>query len=120
MMNDFQRLVQDQAIFDRSTIPEEVVLAADRRHLRLGWSGGEIMVLAADKLRIACRCAWCTRARIEGTFDANFNHAAISSIASIGDYALNIGFTDGHARGIFPWPYLRAIGFLCMGDGSSE
>jgi prepilin-type processing-associated H-X9-DG protein len=109
-----------EAIFDRSAIPEEVTLAADRRHLRLGWSGGETMVLLAEEIRLACRCAWCARARIDGTFAENFKDAAIQSVAPIGDYALNIAFADGHARGVFPWPYLRAIGFLCMSDGSSE
>ncbi len=108
------------AIFDRSSIPEEVTLAADRRHLRLGWSGGETTVLPAEDIRLACRCAWCTRARVDGTFAENFSDAAIHSVEPIGDYALNIVFTDGHARGVFPWTYLRAIGFLCTGDGSSE
>jgi prepilin-type processing-associated H-X9-DG protein len=31
----------------------------------------------------------------------------IVSIASIGLYAINIAFSDGHARGIYPWPLLR-------------
>ncbi len=119
-MSDLPASVKAEPIFDRSAIPEEVVLAADRRHLRLGWSGGETMVLAAEEIRLACRCAWCSRARIDGKFETNFKDAAIHSVEPIGDYALNIGFTDGHARGIFPWTYLRAIGFLCMGDGSSE
>jgi prepilin-type processing-associated H-X9-DG protein len=119
-MNDLPRSVEAEAIFDRSSIPQEVVLAADRRHLRLGWDGGETIVLAAEDIRLACRCAWCTRARIDGTFAENFKDATIHSVEPIGDYALNIGFADGHARGVFPWTYLRAIGFLCMGDGSSE
>jgi prepilin-type processing-associated H-X9-DG protein len=27
----------------------------------------------------------------------------------IGGYALNIAFTDGHARGVYPWVYLHAL-----------
>jgi prepilin-type processing-associated H-X9-DG protein len=35
----------------------------------------------------------------------------IAEIGAIGDYAINVVFTDGHARGIFPWTYLRELAF---------
>jgi len=35
----------------------------------------------------------------------------------IGDYAVNIAFSDGHNRGIYPWPYLR---LLARADQVSE
>jgi prepilin-type processing-associated H-X9-DG protein len=101
-----------EAIFDQTAKPDQVVLAADRRHMRLSWPDGGTMTLGAEDMRLACRCAWCTRARIDGTFEARFEDASITSIEPIGDYALNIGFADGHARGVFPWTYLRAIGLL--------
>jgi prepilin-type processing-associated H-X9-DG protein len=121
-MPDPIRPPRAEAIFDQAATPEEVVLAADRRHLRLSWGSGERMTLGAEAMRLACRCAWCTRARIDRTFEAHFEDASITSIEPIGDYALNIGFADGHARGIFPWTYLRAIGLLCKesSDGSTE
>jgi len=100
------------AIFDRTAIPEEVWLSTDRHRLRLSWCDGDRMTLGAEDMRLACRCAWCTRARIDGTFEARFEGASIASIELIGDYAINIRFADGHARGIFPWTYLRSIGTL--------
>jgi prepilin-type processing-associated H-X9-DG protein len=95
--------------FDPSCAPETIVLARDRGRLRLVWPGGAEGEIDATRLRAACRCAWCTRARVEGTFPATFDGAAIERLAPIGDYAINICFTDGHARGIFPWQFLRAL-----------
>ena len=30
-------------------------------------------------------------------------------IELVGSYAINIAFSDGHDRGIYPWAYLREI-----------
>ncbi len=95
--------------FDVTAVPETVVLKADRMRLRMVWRSGEEAEVGAARLRAACRCAWCTRARIDGTFSASFDDVAIERLAPVGDYAINIVFSDGHARGIFPWAYLREI-----------
>jgi DUF971 family protein len=95
--------------FDPAAVPERVVLPADRRGLRLTWPAKPATDLAAAALRAACRCAWCTRERIEGTFSPALDAIAIVALAPIGDYAVNITFSDGHARGIYPWTYLRAL-----------
>jgi DUF971 family protein len=95
--------------FDPQSVPETVVLTADRARLRLTWPGGETAEVEAVQLRVACRCAWCTRARVDGTFAASFDDVTIARVAPIGDYAINIAFSDGHARGIFPWTFLRKL-----------
>jgi DUF971 family protein len=95
--------------FDPAAVPETVVLTADRGRLRLTWPGGETAELAAPQLRGACRCAWCTRARIDGTFAASFEDVTVTRVAPIGDYAINVAFSDDHARGIFPWTFLRKL-----------
>jgi DUF971 family protein len=33
-------------------------------------------------------------------------------IEPVGEQALNLGFSDGHDRGIYPWAYLRQLGAL--------
>jgi prepilin-type processing-associated H-X9-DG protein len=33
----------------------------------------------------------------------------IEAVNAIGTYGVNIAFSDGHARGIYPWPYLAAL-----------
>jgi prepilin-type processing-associated H-X9-DG protein len=99
----------DRPPFDASAAPAAVVLKADRLRLGLAWRNGEATELAAGRLRAKCRCAWCTRARIDGSFAASFDGVAIERVAPVGDYAINIAFSDGHARGISPWAYLRTI-----------
>jgi DUF971 family protein len=107
----------DSAPFDATAAPETIVLTADRSRLRLEWSNGEQAEVLAENLRGACRCAWCTRARIDGNFGAPLDAIAIDRLMPIGDYAVNIAFSDGHNRGIYPWPYLR---LLARADQVSE
>jgi DUF971 family protein len=65
--------------------------------------------LAATQLRAACRCAQCVRARADGLFPRSFDGIAIEHVSPIGSYGINIGFSDGHARGIYPWAYLSQL-----------
>jgi prepilin-type processing-associated H-X9-DG protein len=95
--------------FDAASVPEAVVLKSDRMRLGIAWGDGNAAEVSAPRLRAACRCAWCTRERIDGTFAASFETITIDRLAAVGDYAINIAFSDGHARGIYPWAYLQSI-----------
>jgi prepilin-type processing-associated H-X9-DG protein len=95
--------------FNPAAVPETIVLATGGTHVRLTWPDGERAEISAGFLREACRCAWCTRARHEGTFAPSFDSVAIERLSPIGGYAVNIAFSDGHARGIYPWAYLRML-----------
>ena len=95
--------------FDAASVPEAVVLKSDRMRLEIAWGDGNAAEVSAPRLRAACRCAWCTRERIDGTFAASFETITIDRLAAVGDYAINIAFSDGHARGIYPWAYLQKI-----------
>ena len=118
-MSDLTQPAADGPPFDASAAPETVVLKADRLRLGLAWPNGEATELAAGRLLAKCRCAWCTRARIDGSFAASFDGVAIERVAPVGDYAINIAFSDGHARGIYPWTYLRTIAQEQAYDGPS-
>ena len=65
--------------------------------------------LAATRLRAACRCAQCVRARLDGLFPQSFEGIVIEHVSPLGCYGINIGFSDGHARGIYPWAYLLQL-----------
>ena len=65
--------------------------------------------LPAEGLRAACRCAHCRRAQIDGVFPGEFPLVTIAAVAPIGHYAVNLEFSDGHARGIYPWSYLAEL-----------
>lgn len=89
--------------------PTRILVGDDLEHIELTMPQGEAVRLPAGRLRAACRCAYCTRARIDGLFAETFDGIAVTHIAAIGDYAINIGFSDGHARGIYPWSLLLEL-----------
>jgi DUF971 family protein len=68
----------------------------------------EALSLPAEQLRLSCKCAHCTRARFDGRFPDRFPGIAITEIGDLG-YGLNIAFSDGHNRGIYPKPYLLSL-----------
>jgi DUF971 family protein len=88
--------------------PDEIVVSADRSELRLVWPD-RVLAVSAPRLRAACRCAGCRRERFESGADPAAGGLALVTVALVGDHALNIAFSDGHDRGIYPWSYLREL-----------
>jgi DUF971 family protein len=86
--------------------PLSVTLAADA--LTLHWSDGESTV-SATKLREGCRCAPCQSARLRGNPAAAHEALTLVDALPIGHYAVQLRFSDGHERGIYPWAYLREL-----------
>ena len=95
--------------FDPDATPLEVALARDRATIRLTWQDGVQAALSASRLRSLCRCAWCTRDRALGCFPAGFEGITVTHLEPMGGYAVHLAFSDAHARGIFPWAYLRDL-----------
>lgn len=90
--------------------PDEVRLSRGTRSLELVWPERTLHFGFAE-LRNHCRCADCTAKRrsggqIEASGDIN-----IVAIHPLGTGALQFVFSDGHERGIFPWPYLAEIAY---------
>ncbi|MFG1346647.1 gamma-butyrobetaine hydroxylase-like domain-containing protein [Xanthobacter autotrophicus DSM 431] len=92
---------------------EEIRLGKDRRSLDIAFSCGPAPAfrarLSAATLRAACRCAPCTAARAQGWFEADVSGITLADIAPFGAHGLNLTFSDGHARGVFPFAYLAAL-----------
>lgn len=89
--------------------PSEVTLQQGGTRIELRFDDRVPITLSADDLRAACRCAWCTKAKVQGAFPAAFSGLSIQQIKPVGAYAANLGFSDGHDRGVFPWSYLRQL-----------
>ncbi|XUM22588.1 gamma-butyrobetaine hydroxylase-like domain-containing protein [Bradyrhizobium oligotrophicum S58] len=68
-------------------------------------SGAAPGLISAERLRLSCMCAHCKRARLDGRFPAQFPGIGIVGVSDLG-YGLNIAFSDGHNRGIYPKSYL--------------
>ncbi len=93
--------------------PDEIVVRAGRSELALVFAEATLAI-GAPRLRAACRCADCRRERLDRGADPNTGGATIASatiaeVRLVGDHALNIAFSDGHDRGIYPWSYLREL-----------
>jgi DUF971 family protein len=83
-------------------------VSGDLASLSMNTSGGSRVILTAEKLRLSCKCAHCTRARFDERFPERFPGIAIVEVADLG-YGLNISFSDGHDRGIYPQSYLASL-----------
>ncbi len=84
-----------------SDLPEAVDLVPAA--LRLQWPDG-VAELPAVRLRAVCRCGGC---RARG--DASIEPVQLVDAVPVGRYALNLVFSDGHDRGIYPWAWLREL-----------
>jgi DUF971 family protein len=82
--------------------------SADLATLVVRTTQDDFVRIAAEQLRLSCKCAHCTRARFDDRFPEAFPGIAITEIGDLG-YGLNISFSDGHNRGIYPKPYLLSL-----------
>jgi DUF971 family protein len=89
--------------------PESIIVSKGGAKLVINDRQGTARAIDAARLRLACRCAHCTRARIDGKFPEHFDDVTITAVDSMGHYGVNVTFSDGHARGIYPWSYLADL-----------
>ncbi|HEY4297627.1 MAG TPA: gamma-butyrobetaine hydroxylase-like domain-containing protein [Paraburkholderia sp.] len=90
--------------------PDEIRIDAAARVLTLHWPDDDTQRIAHAQLRAACPCAGCRRARLErGPASVTiFTDVALTGIEPMG-YGVQLLFSDGHARGIYPWSLLHAL-----------
>jgi DUF971 family protein len=97
-----------------SSYPREIVNNQQGRVLDIIWADGSPQQLPHAFLRAQCKCTVCQSNRLlaEAMQIAPPEHAAdvrIDDIRQIGVYGVQLVFSDGHERGIYPWPYLREL-----------
>lgn len=90
-------------------VPESISIAADRGSFCLQWPDGDAVSLHAETVRANCRSAKAVRERLDTARRTDFSGITIAGIETIGAYGLNIRFSDGHDRGIYPWAFLREL-----------
>jgi ATP-binding protein involved in chromosome partitioning len=83
----------------------------DDRTLSVLWLDGVVNDLDVRDLRIMCRCAACVE-EMSGRPLLNPDSIAADvsprTITSVGNYAINIAWSDGHDTGIYSFEYLRS------------
>ncbi len=90
-------------------VPTEIHLAKDKKSLLLIWSDRTTDRLSAQLLRTGSQSAVSKRQKIDGCETEMNDDLTIIDIQSIGSYAINIVFSDGYHRGIFPCKFLRTL-----------
>ena len=90
--------------------PLEIRQLPTSRSLEISWSDGVVSRYKNTELRRACRCTTCRQLADKQNPIPCPEDISILSIVPVGSYAIQIGFNDGHDRGIFPWDYLRQLG----------
>ena len=93
-----------------SYIANEIKQMPDVKALEISWQDGCISHYRDVDLRRACRCTTCRQIISRGDVISCPEDIKIASMAPVGFYAIQICFSDGHDRGIFPWDYLRQLG----------
>jgi DUF971 family protein len=81
----------------------------DCRHLIVEWEGGATTKLPADMLRREARDAYSQRARLDHGEIPVAPDLTITSLVQVGRAGVNVHFSDGHERAIYPFVYLREL-----------
>jgi DUF971 family protein len=91
-----------------SSTPDEITTNATTRLLIIRWPDGREQRIAHATLRRACSCAECRRIRLDGLAVQAAPDVTLTDVQLMG-YGAQLVFSDGHARGIYPWRYLEQI-----------
>lgn len=90
--------------------PPEAIDVTDAGEIRILWSDGPEVKIPFVRLRDLCPCAGCIE---EGTGRKMLDPATIPpdirpvQIVAVGNYAVQIEWSDGHSTGIYSWQTLR-------------
>ncbi len=84
--------------------------------LRVLWSDGHDSQYAYAELRKACPCATCREQRAQQAQNPFQILTTVTPkevepvhLSAVGNYALQIEWSDGHRTGIYPWDMLRSL-----------
>jgi DUF971 family protein len=80
----------------------------DKGQLRLNWPDGREQRLDHVELRKQCPCSQCRAFRLQGLTVQVDARVRVVEVNAQG-YGVQLVFSDGHERGIFPWAYLAGF-----------
>lgn len=88
----------------------EVARQPEKKSFRLGWSDGFTAECGYDKLRGYCPCAGCQGHWAQDvSYNAPPQPVEPLSVEPVGNYAISIHWSDGHATGIYRFDFLRNL-----------
>jgi DUF971 family protein len=90
------------------SIPTEINHISARGVVRISWDDGHVGEYPAAYLRGYCPCALCQGHGAQRRF-IEVPNAKLAAINSVGNYAIEIQWHDGHSTGIYTYDYLRSL-----------
>lgn len=91
--------------------PSELRLAPAKDSLTIAFDGGETYTLSAEYLRVESPSAEVQgHAPDQKKIVGGKREVKIVSLEPVGNYAVRIGFDDGHDTGLYSWAYLHGLG----------
>ena len=94
-----------------TSFPVELIQASPTE-LGVVWSDGHHSTFSVRKLRLECPCASCVD---EWTREKRLKDESVPAdikpvrLQTVGRYALNLSFTDGHNTGFYTFDQLRSL-----------
>nr|WP_298146925.1 DUF971 domain-containing protein [uncultured Pseudomonas sp.] len=92
--------------------PVEIRLRKAQKTLEVLWPDGHLSRLSCLALRKSCACSACNQTRQRGALTLIDADVAVNKLEVSGISGLQLFFSDGHFRGLYPWAYLRELGEL--------
>ena len=100
-------------------IPTNIAAKRQSAVLEIKWSDGQTCAYPYDLLRNSCPCAQCRGGHENMTSEPqedmfliplmDAKATRIKNLETVGNYALNIEWEDGHKYGIYNWGYLKSL-----------
>ena len=95
--------------------PTGVTADRNEKVLIINWDDGHVSRLPFAGLRAICPCVECKGGHdnmggppdLEALQNARDESINIKAVGSVGSYALQIQWSDGHQGGIYTWAFLR-------------
>jgi DUF971 family protein len=84
----------------------------------ISWGDGKSFKVPHRILRGYCPCAGC-QGHGGGVKFIESGDPEIRELNQVGNYALELGWSDGHATGIYPFRYLRKLAELYAAHGET-
>jgi DUF971 family protein len=100
----------------RTLTPKRIKAPHGAKIFEITWADGETSVLPHEILRGYCPCATCQGH--SGTIKyVPGGNLELRTIERVGNYALSLGWGDGHDSGIYTFDYLRKLGERLATEG---
>ena len=92
-----------------TALPETIENHAAQGVLALHWADGRSARVTHARLRAVCPCSECRAQRRAGIDIQAHADVRLAAIEPVGAYALNLAFSDGPRRGIYPFEMLATL-----------